>query len=143
MGISAAGIIVSEEIVVERSALSAQSNLKPSRRMVAILAALASFSFATAWGAYLFYWAFADDVSPLIVVLIVASVPPMASAVGLLGAALVGDLARFLRWLSASVLVLSIVSPGLMGGGYLPAAILMIVAALIAGERKDSRRGSP
>ena len=126
---------------MERTARSAPSNLKPFRRMVAILSALASFSFATAWGAYLFYWAFADDVSPLIVVMIVASVPPMASAVGLLGAVLVGDLARSLRWLSAGVLGLSIASPGLMGGGYLPAAILMVVAALIAGERKDSRRG--
>ncbi len=119
----------------------APSNLKPFRRMVAILAALASFSLATAWGVYLFYWAFSGDVSPLIVVMIVASVPPMASAVGLLGAALVGDLARSLRWLSAGVLTLSIASPGLMGGGYLPAAILMVVAALIAGERKDSGRG--
>ena len=126
---------------MERTARYARSNLKPSRRMVAILAAFASFSFATAWGAYLFYWAFAEDVSPLIVVLIVASVPPMVSAVGLLGAALVGDLARSLRWLSASVLGLSIASPGLMGAGYLPAAILMVAAALIAGERKDPRPG--
>ena len=126
---------------MERTARSAQSNLNPFRRMVAILAASASFICATAWGAYLFYWAFADDVSPLIVVMIVASVPPMASALGLLGVALVGDLARSLRWLSAGVLGLSIASPGLMGVGYLPAAILMIVAALIAGERKDSRRG--
>ncbi len=126
---------------MEGTARSAGSNLNRFRRLVPILAALASFSFATAWGEYLFYWAFAEDVSPLIVVLIVASVPPMVSAVGLLGAALVGDLARSLRWLSASVLGLSIASPGLMGAGYLPAAILMVVAALIAGERKDPRTG--
>lgn len=108
---------------------------------MAIYLAAASFVLAVAWATYLAYWGFWDGGltnSEQAVVLVVVTVPPIVSVVALMWAAFVPAWARKVTWISSGLLGAFVFAPALMGFGYMPAAILLVIAALVTPARHNS-----
>ncbi len=117
------------------------------RRIIAAILGTLSLCLVMTWAAYLLYWGFAEDhpsdarlsSSEEILVLIVVLVPSLAAAVGLIGVFEVTSRATILRWIGAVTLSVFVLSPGLLGSGYVPGAVLMLLSAILASDRPDTR----
>ena len=121
------------------------SQFESSRRIIALVLAIVSVNLVIAWAAYLLYWAFIEGHASSetgltrleeLIVLVVVLVPSLAAAIGLLGTLRLTDRAAVLRWTSAITLCVFVISPGLLGAGYVPGAVLMLLSAVLAAERR-------
>jgi hypothetical protein len=117
------------------------------RDIIAAILGILSLCLVMAWAAYLLYWGFVEDhssgahlsSSEEILVLTVVLVPSLAAAAGLVGVFELTKRAAILRWIGVVTVSVFVVSPGLLGGGYVPGAVLMLLSAILASDRRDTR----
>ena len=124
---------------------NAASRLGGWRQISRIVLAVVGACLVFAWAAYLLYWAFVEEHprtqvtrEDQLYVLVVALVPPVATIVGLLGTFNFTSRAALLMWTGVITVCLFVFSPGLFGAGYMLAAPLMLVSAVLASDRRGS-----
>ena len=69
-------------------------------------------------------------------VLVVAVVPSLAAAVGLLGTLHLTNRAATLRWIGVITVCVFVIAPGFFGAGYALAAVPMLLSAVLTTERR-------
>jgi hypothetical protein len=121
------------------------SRFESWRRVIALTLAVGSAILVFAWAAYLLYWAFVEDHpsresrlagSEELMVLLVALVPCLAVAAGLLAILHLTNHAAALKWVDTITLCLFCFAPGFLGAGYMLGAPLLLLSALLSTDRR-------